>query len=90
MGKWWSSWLPLMAVVLMFVHTNLISGEDPYRFYTWNVTYGDIYPLGLKQQVLCLSSLLLEKYAGKTIYLSKVFVSLTLSVLLSWIFWCWY
>nr|XP_033511081.1 L-ascorbate oxidase homolog [Nicotiana tomentosiformis] len=50
MGKWWSSWLPLMAVVLMFVHTNLISGEDPYRFYTWNVTYGDIYPLGLKQQ----------------------------------------
>lgn len=27
-------------------------GEDPYRFYTWNVTYGDIYPLGVKQQVL--------------------------------------
>jgi hypothetical protein len=29
-----------------------VSGEDPYRFYTWNVTYGDIYPLGVKQQVL--------------------------------------
>ncbi|KAH9623905.1 hypothetical protein KSS87_017539 [Heliosperma pusillum] len=25
-------------------------GESPYRFYTWNVTYGDIYPLGIKQQ----------------------------------------
>lgn len=28
----------------------IISGEDPYRFFTWNVTYGDIYPLGVKQQ----------------------------------------
>ncbi|CAM8883950.1 unnamed protein product [Rhodiola kirilowii] len=27
-----------------------INGEDPYRFFTWNVTYGDIYPLGVKQQ----------------------------------------
>ncbi|XP_028762988.1 L-ascorbate oxidase homolog [Neltuma alba] len=24
--------------------------EDPYRFFTWKVTYGDIYPLGVKQQ----------------------------------------
>ncbi|CAN6454323.1 unnamed protein product [Victoria cruziana] len=27
-----------------------VQGENPYRFYTWNVTYGDIYPLGVKQQ----------------------------------------
>lgn len=27
-----------------------IYGEDPYRFFNWNVTYGDIYPLGVKQQ----------------------------------------
>jgi hypothetical protein len=29
----------------------LVAGEDPYRFFTWNVTYGNIYPLGVKQQV---------------------------------------
>ncbi|KAF3453203.1 hypothetical protein FNV43_RR03642 [Rhamnella rubrinervis] len=27
-----------------------VNGEDPYRFFTWKVTYGDIYPLGVKQQ----------------------------------------
>lgn len=37
-----------MGVVLL---VTCISGEDPYRFYSWNVTYGDIYPLGEKQQV---------------------------------------
>ena len=39
----------LMLVALLLVEC--ASGEDPYRFYTWNVTYGDIYPLGVKQQV---------------------------------------
>ncbi|KAL4585534.1 hypothetical protein LXL04_010156 [Taraxacum kok-saghyz] len=27
-----------------------INGEDPYRFFNWNVTYGDINPLGVNQQ----------------------------------------
>ncbi|XP_010539810.1 PREDICTED: L-ascorbate oxidase homolog [Tarenaya hassleriana] len=27
-----------------------VTAEDPYRFFTWNVTYGDIYPLGVRQQ----------------------------------------
>jgi hypothetical protein len=31
-----------------------VNAEDPYRFFTWNVTYGDIYPLGVKQQVCAL------------------------------------
>ncbi|KAK8604476.1 hypothetical protein V6N13_099418 [Hibiscus sabdariffa] len=35
----------------LFFKTNL-KIKDPYRFYTWNVTYGDIYPLGVKQQDL--------------------------------------
>lgn len=51
MGKGWRSWLPIMAVMVMFLHVKFINGEDPYRFYTWNITYGDIYPLGVKQQV---------------------------------------
>lgn len=28
-----------------------VNGENPYRYITWKVTYGDIYPLGVKQQV---------------------------------------
>ncbi|XP_043711760.1 L-ascorbate oxidase homolog [Telopea speciosissima] len=38
---------------IFFVVAGLISvvnSEDPYRFFTWNVTYGDIYPLGVRQQ----------------------------------------
>ncbi|XP_028124523.1 L-ascorbate oxidase homolog [Camellia sinensis] len=34
---------------LVFID-NQVNGEDPYRFYTWAITYGDIYPLGVKQQ----------------------------------------
>ncbi|MQL74408.1 hypothetical protein Taro_006778 [Colocasia esculenta] len=26
------------------------NAENPYRFFTWRVTYGDIWPLGVKQQ----------------------------------------
>lgn len=29
----------------------IVRAEDPYRFFNWNVTYGDIYPLGVRQQV---------------------------------------
>jgi hypothetical protein len=40
------------ARVLLFVlGLVLVAGDDPYRFFTWTVTYGDIYPLGVKQQV---------------------------------------
>ncbi|WVZ12403.1 hypothetical protein V8G54_016933 [Vigna mungo] len=40
------SFLVLLVTFLSaFVHC-----EDPYRFLTWKVTYGDIYPLGVKQQ----------------------------------------
>ncbi|PON60602.1 Copper-resistance protein [Parasponia andersonii] len=28
----------------------IVTAEDPYRFFDWNVTYGDIYPLGVRQQ----------------------------------------
>jgi len=42
-----------MAVVLCFSLFAMVAvAEDPYRFFNWNVTYGDIYPLGVRQQVL--------------------------------------
>uniref|UniRef100_A0A9I9D9I4 L-ascorbate oxidase homolog n=1 Tax=Cucumis melo TaxID=3656 RepID=A0A9I9D9I4_CUCME len=30
--------------------TTMVRGEDPYFFFTWNVTYGTISPLGVPQQ----------------------------------------
>ncbi|CAK9157378.1 unnamed protein product [Ilex paraguariensis] len=36
--------------VILFSILKIISGEDPYRFFTWNITSGYIYPLGIKQQ----------------------------------------
>lgn len=40
-----------LMIFIVIAMAEIISGEDPYRFFTWNVTYGDIYPLGVKQQV---------------------------------------
>ncbi|GJR00766.1 L-ascorbate oxidase [Tanacetum coccineum] len=37
-------------ICALFLVINCINGEDPYRFFTWKVTYGNIYPLGVKQQ----------------------------------------
>lgn len=48
-----ASFLPL----LLFLLPDCVLGDDPYRFFTWNVTYGDIWPMGVKQQV-CLTLLL--------------------------------
>ena len=30
-----------------------ISAEDPYRFFDWKVTFGEILPLGVPQQACC-------------------------------------
>lgn len=38
------------SLTLFSLLVHVVNGEDPYRFYTWKVTYGDIYPLGVKQQ----------------------------------------
>ncbi|XP_052183530.1 L-ascorbate oxidase homolog [Diospyros lotus] len=42
------STLSFFFISLLFL-VNGGNGEDPYLFYTWKVTYGDIYPLGVKQ-----------------------------------------
>ena len=45
----------LHLVVALFCATaslfSIAGAEDPYRFFNWNVTYGDIYPLGVRQTV---------------------------------------
>ncbi|KAI6697528.1 hypothetical protein NL676_017647 [Syzygium grande] len=40
----------VLLAVLVLSLASCVNGDDPYRFYNWNVTYGDIYPLGVKQQ----------------------------------------
>ncbi|KAK6917279.1 Multicopper oxidase, N-terminal [Dillenia turbinata] len=38
------------SIILALFVLNGVNGDDPYRFFTWKITYGDIYPLGAKQQ----------------------------------------
>ncbi|CAN6199149.1 unnamed protein product [Urochloa humidicola] len=45
--------LAMLGVLLMPL---LAAGDDPYRFFTWTVTYGDIYPLGVKQQGILINN----------------------------------
>lgn len=40
----------LCVVYFLAMFAIVARAESPYRFFTWNVTYGDIYPLGVRQQ----------------------------------------
>lgn len=41
---------------------SIVAAEDPYRFFEWHVTYGNISPLGVSQQVLYLLTLIPPNY----------------------------
>ncbi|TXG55383.1 hypothetical protein EZV62_020639 [Acer yangbiense] len=75
------------SVLLVILLVTCTSGEDPYRFYTWNVTYGDIYPLGVKQQGILING----QFPGPQIdsvtndnLIVNVFNSLDEPFLISW------
>ncbi|KAL3624359.1 hypothetical protein CASFOL_033175 [Castilleja foliolosa] len=38
------------VIITIICAVAIVSAEDPYRFLTWKVTYGNIYPLGVRQQ----------------------------------------
>ncbi|XP_055805958.1 L-ascorbate oxidase homolog [Solanum dulcamara] len=41
----------IFTIILVLVSTlQSVYADNPYRYYTWKITYGDIYPLGVKQQ----------------------------------------
>jgi len=40
----------LLVVLLCILSAAVVRAEDPYIFFTWNVTYGTISPLGVPQQ----------------------------------------
>lgn len=45
----------LFGVLAVVFSSSEVKAEDPYKFYTWTVTYGTLSPLGVPQQV-CLKS----------------------------------
>jgi FtsP/CotA-like multicopper oxidase with cupredoxin domain len=49
-----SMWLNLICIAA-FLSLYLVNGDDPYRYYTWTVTYGTSYPLGHPQQVILIN-----------------------------------
>ncbi|XP_019413286.1 PREDICTED: L-ascorbate oxidase homolog [Lupinus angustifolius] len=74
----------LCVTVSLFAITG---AEDPYRFFNWNVTYGDIYPLGVRQQGILING----QFPGPDIHsvtndnlIINVFNSLDEPFLLSW------
>ncbi|CAI0554223.1 unnamed protein product [Linum tenue] len=42
-------------LLLAVLDVSLVNADDPYRFYTWTVTYGTISPLGAPQQVILIN-----------------------------------
>ncbi|KAK1406465.1 hypothetical protein QVD17_41765 [Tagetes erecta] len=65
----------------------IVNAEDPYRFFTWNVTYGDIYPMGIRQQGILING----QFPGPEIYsvtndnlIINVFNNLPEPFLISW------
>ncbi|GAV78845.1 Cu-oxidase domain-containing protein/Cu-oxidase_2 domain-containing protein/Cu-oxidase_3 domain-containing protein [Cephalotus follicularis] len=64
-----------------------VGADDPYRFFTWNVTYGDIYPLGVRQRGILING----QFPGPDIFsvtndnlIINVYNSLPDPFLLSW------
>ena len=45
----------LLTVFVCLVSVALVNAGDPYFYYTWNVTYGTVAPLGIPQQVILIN-----------------------------------
>ncbi|KAL5730007.1 hypothetical protein ACHQM5_002886 [Ranunculus cassubicifolius] len=76
-----------ISFIVLFFVSLCVNGEDPYRFFTWNVTYGDIYPLGVKQQGILINGQFpgpqIDSVTNDNLIIS-VFNSLDEPFLLSW------
>lgn len=45
----------LFVLLLVVLQQCCVNAEDPYRFYSWRIHYGFVYPLGVKQQVIMIN-----------------------------------
>ncbi|KAK7310341.1 hypothetical protein RJT34_07800 [Clitoria ternatea] len=80
-----------LCSVLVVLLVACACGEDPYRFFTWNVTYGDIYPLGVKQHGILINGQFpgpqIESVTNDNLIIN-VFNSLDEPFLISWLVHC--
>ncbi|GAB2260644.1 hypothetical protein Droror1_Dr00011499 [Drosera rotundifolia] len=82
-----STMLLATLLCLAIYSTVVVVADDPYRFFTWNVTYGDIWPLGVRQQGILING----QFPGPDIYsqtndnlIINVYNSLDEPFLISW------
>ncbi|WOL07661.1 L-ascorbate oxidase [Canna indica] len=72
---------------LVLFAASSVFGGDPYRFYTWNITYGDIWPMGVKQQGILINGQFpgpqIEAVTNDNVIIN-VFNSLPEPFLISW------
>ncbi|GMY11698.1 l-ascorbate oxidase like [Fagus crenata] len=47
--------LHVFVGVVALLGISLVTADDPYRYYTWTVTYGTLSPLGVPQQVILIN-----------------------------------
>ncbi|XP_077253906.1 L-ascorbate oxidase homolog [Tasmannia lanceolata] len=77
----------ILGCFFFFFLSAFVKGDDPYRFFTWTVTYGDIYPLGVKQQGILINGQFpgpqIESVTNDNLIIS-VFNNLTDPFLISW------
>ncbi|CAL9194326.1 unnamed protein product [Musa hybrid cultivar] len=78
-----------LITLFFFLHVAAsgVLGDSPYRFFTWNITYGDIWPMGVKQQGILING----QFPGPQIeavtndnVIVNVFNSLPEPFLISW------
>ncbi|KAH9309107.1 hypothetical protein KI387_037018, partial [Taxus chinensis] len=85
MGSVWRSVIHVYLIIAFFCSSAL--AEDPYRFLTWNVTFGTIWPLGVPQQGILINGQFpgpqIDSVTNDNIILN-VFNNLDQPFLLSW------
>ncbi|KAL0560956.1 hypothetical protein IC582_001374 [Cucumis melo] len=57
-------WGGFNVALVLGLFINIAFADSPYRFFDWNVTYGDIYPLGVRQQGILING----QFPGPDIY----------------------
>ncbi|XP_010498473.1 PREDICTED: L-ascorbate oxidase homolog [Camelina sativa] len=50
--KYNASLLIVLSILII-----VVMAEDPYRYFQWHITYGDIYPMGVKQQGILINKM---------------------------------
>ncbi|URD97276.1 L-ascorbate oxidase [Musa troglodytarum] len=78
---------PMVTFFFVLLVASAVLGDDPYRFFTWNITHGDIWPMGVKQQGILINGQFpgpqIEAVTNDNVIIN-VFNSLPEPFLLSW------